>query len=141
MRATDEGDTMRPSYILTSAAIVLAAIGVSAESQAPAAATQLTYADLVDLALAAPVAVHIEVRDAVRLRNERATGVEAGRTRFYIEADVLSLIRGAQGLTSEIRYLVDLPNDARGRSEERRVGKECGSTCRSRWSPYYYKNK
>src|SRR3546814_15091130 len=22
------------------------------------------------------------------------------------------------------------------RSEERRVGKECGSTCRSRWSPY-----
>src|SRR3546814_16218918 len=25
------------------------------------------------------------------------------------------------------------------RSEERRVGKECGSTCRSRWSPYHYK--
>src|SRR3546814_7507629 len=24
-----------------------------------------------------------------------------------------------------------------GRSEERRVGKECGSTCRSRWSPYH----
>src|SRR3546814_6590357 len=23
------------------------------------------------------------------------------------------------------------------RSEERRVGKECVSTCRSRWSPYY----
>src|SRR3546814_11444639 len=26
------------------------------------------------------------------------------------------------------------------RSEERRVGKECVSTCRSRWSPYHYKN-
>src|SRR3546814_11943287 len=25
------------------------------------------------------------------------------------------------------------------RSEERRVGKECVSTCRSRWSPYNYK--
>src|SRR3546814_20728417 len=24
------------------------------------------------------------------------------------------------------------------RSEERRVGKECVSTCRSRWSPYHY---
>src|SRR3546814_3823229 len=24
----------------------------------------------------------------------------------------------------------------RGRSEERRLGKECVSTCRSRWSPY-----
>src|SRR3546814_15230531 len=27
------------------------------------------------------------------------------------------------------------------RSEERRVGKECGSTCRSRWSPYHEKKK
>src|SRR3546814_15392481 len=27
-----------------------------------------------------------------------------------------------------------------GRSEERRVGKECVSTCRSRWSPYHSQN-
>src|SRR3546814_14026644 len=27
------------------------------------------------------------------------------------------------------------------RSEERRVGKECVSTCRTRWSPYHYKKK
>src|SRR3546814_2663098 len=27
--------------------------------------------------------------------------------------------------------------DAANRSEERRVGKECVSTCRSRWSPYH----
>src|SRR3546814_17883255 len=35
-----------------------------------------------------------------------------------------------------------LPKDASGayqRSEERRVGKECVSTCRSRWSPYNHK--
>src|SRR3546814_12916342 len=34
--------------------------------------------------------------------------------------------------------------DAHGvadRSEERRVGKECVSTCRSRWSPYHSKKK
>src|SRR3546814_5016017 len=36
----------------------------------------------------------------------------------------------------------DVPADARiaklfHRSEERRVGKECVSTCRSRWSPYH----
>src|SRR3546814_15761614 len=30
---------------------------------------------------------------------------------------------------------------AAGRSEERRVGKECVSTCRSRWSPYHSKKK
>src|SRR3546814_19309779 len=27
------------------------------------------------------------------------------------------------------------------RSEERSVGQECVSTCRSRWSPYHYKKK
>src|SRR3546814_12172287 len=37
---------------------------------------------------------------------------------------------------------VDLGHDRRraareARSEERRVGKECVSTCRSRWSPYH----
>src|SRR3546814_12601522 len=29
----------------------------------------------------------------------------------------------------------------RFRSEERRVGKECVSTCSSRWSPYHYNKK
>src|SRR3546814_6450709 len=38
--------------------------------------------------------------------------------------------------------VVGLPRDfdygrLRARSEERRVGKECVSTCRSRWSPYH----
>src|SRR3546814_5109587 len=31
--------------------------------------------------------------------------------------------------------------EAIDRSEERRVGKECVSTCRSRWSPYHSKKK
>src|SRR3546814_21160019 len=38
------------------------------------------------------------------------------------------------------RDRVYLPQDAlkrHNRSEERRVGKECVSTCRSRWSPYH----
>src|SRR3546814_21124025 len=39
----------------------------------------------------------------------------------------------------EIKLLEGLDN--RRRSEERRVGKECVSTCRTRWSPYYYKKK
>src|SRR3546814_14170363 len=41
------------------------------------------------------------------------------------------------------RYKILMPNSERprnrlsSRSEERRVGKECVSTCRSRWSPYH----
>src|SRR3546814_16596954 len=36
------------------------------------------------------------------------------------------------------RFIVDYRHITR--SEERRVGKECVSTCRSRWSPYHSKN-
>src|SRR3546814_6873821 len=37
-----------------------------------------------------------------------------------------------EGLNNKIRGI-----QRRCRSEERRVGKECVSTCRSRWSPYH----
>src|SRR3546814_7099245 len=37
----------------------------------------------------------------------------------------------------EVRSVDELLARADGRSEARRVGKECVSTCRSRWSPYH----
>src|SRR3546814_1367839 len=49
------------------------------------------------------------------------------RSRRKIDAPVLSAKRGTRR-----------PDGRRPRrSEERRVGKECVSTCRSRWSPYH----
>src|SRR3546814_1284731 len=45
--------------------------------------------------------------------------------------------------SSQLRGALGACRDARihpaqlARSEERRVGKECVSTCRSRWSPYH----
>src|SRR3546814_1609038 len=36
-----------------------------------------------------------------------------------------------------LQRLVGGAVDVSARSEERRVGKECVSTCRSRWSPYH----
>src|SRR3546814_8868330 len=42
---------------------------------------------------------------------------------------------GAPGSTCGV--LLDAGNSVAWRSEERRVGKECVSTCRSRWSPYH----
>src|SRR3546814_14516239 len=42
------------------------------------------------------------------------------------------------GNTSDDRVVLGLARlEQLGRSEERRVGKECVSTCRSRWSPYH----
>src|SRR3546814_16352442 len=40
-------------------------------------------------------------------------------------------------LTNQREVITYIP----GRSEERRIGKECVSTCRSRWSQYHYKTK
>src|SRR3546814_12544468 len=42
-----------------------------------------------------------------------------------------------------LEQINDIPiaNKAVRRPEERRVGKECVSTCRSRWSPYHTKQK
>src|SRR3546814_2253550 len=36
-----------------------------------------------------------------------------------------------------LRQFIDSEQPSELRSEERRVGKECVSTCRSRWSPYH----
>src|SRR3546814_6711641 len=47
-------------------------------------------------------------------------------------------------LEAEIRFCFDHSDGTYGyrrRSEERRVGKECVSPCRSRWSPYHSKTK
>src|SRR3546814_16581031 len=44
-------------------------------------------------------------------------------------------------LKGEPLGFADLANAGDHRSEERRVGKECVSTCRSRWSPYHAKKK
>src|SRR3546814_3604460 len=49
-------------------------------------------------------------------------------------------MRGDRAEALGIRSIADLTRHAPRltiRSEERRVGKECVSTCRSRWSPYH----
>src|SRR3546814_1309864 len=46
------------------------------------------------------------------------------------------LVSGQTKLMGGTQGLVDVE-----RSEERRVGHECVSTCRSRWSPYHEKKK
>src|SRR3546814_14675586 len=40
----------------------------------------------------------------------------------------------------DLRGVLFPADSSAARSEERRVGKECVSTCRSRWSPYHSKN-
>src|SRR3546814_11295936 len=56
----------------------------------------------------------------------------------------LDIVPATQDLSGAEVELVDVDQRMHrldGRSEERRVGKECVSTCRSRWSPYREKKK
>jgi len=89
------------------------------EQPAPAAApaaSPYSYADLADLAVAAPMAIHARIRKAAALKPEQAPGLAAGHVRFFIEADVVSLIRGSGPLAARISYLVDLPLAANGKA-------------------------
>src|SRR3546814_15637479 len=67
-------------------------------------------------------------------------GHEARRSRRICGPPVRRSIRSWQRLLSAALGRPDLRHRT-GRSEERRVGKECVSTCRSRWSPYHEKKK
>lgn len=106
---------MRLATILGATMLLSVASGAAAESPVPVQPDPLTYADLADLALAARVVAHVQLYKAVRLKAPEAVGVAPGRTRFYVEADILTLIRGTQGLPTRVSYLVDLPNDSAGR--------------------------
>src|SRR3546814_4069553 len=51
------------------------------------------------------------------------------------EAPLAAVLRGQTRDTFGLSFSLD--QETLRRSEERRVGKECVSTCRSRWSPYH----
>src|SRR3546814_17201135 len=89
--------------------------------------------------------------EVARLGADRRVGIDA-RRRLDREAQILEHQRGREaariivirrafgadaGDRAIARHRPALPR----RSEERRVGKEGVSTCRSRWSPYHSKKK
>src|SRR3546814_7193551 len=63
-------------------------------------------------------------------------GIYGPETTTAVYGEVLSRAERALRL-GEIVVLDASWTDEAARSEERRVGKECVSTCRSRWSPYH----
>lgn len=93
-------------------------------SQELSAPSALSYADLADLALAAPVVAQVRVRSSDALSENETAGVPAGHHRFLVEGDVMTLIRGDGGLPPRVSWLVDLPDDSRGRRQRIRRGTE-----------------
>lgn len=82
---------------------------VSSETDGPG------YVTLARLADAAPQVMRVQVKKATVVEAERAPDLAPGMARLFVEAQVLNLIRGKQGVSESIRYLVDVPRDGRGK--------------------------
>lgn len=115
----------RSSLAATPAAVAFALVaalglGPSAASAQPVAAAAVpaagpSYADLADLADSAPLVVRAQLRGLTALEPERARGVRAGWARYYVVARTRALIAGGSAQGESLRFLADLPLDARGK--------------------------
>ncbi len=75
-----------------------------------------SYAQIADRVVGAPAILDVRIRSATRIKGPEAANVAAGHQRFYVEADVLALIRADAPLPTRVGYVVDVPLDARGRA-------------------------
>src|SRR3546814_5072617 len=100
-----------PKTFLAAAAapliLVSPAFGQNTEQPGRYALSGPRYADFADLVLAAPMIVDAVIVSVVRIKGEEAAGVAPGMMRFYVNAEVQTLIRGSSGIPKKV-----------GRSEE-----------------------
>lgn len=82
-------------------------------AQAPAAAT--SYAEAAALVIDSPVIVDATIASTVKIRGAEAATVPPGTVRYYVEADVLALIRGPGAIPPRVGYLLDVPDGPDGR--------------------------
>ncbi len=102
------------TYPLAVCLCLMAHSAFAAEADAPSAPAP-SYADLATLADGAPLAVRVRVKEQAVLPAERAPGLASGHARLYVEAQTLALLAGAAALPESLRYLVDVPLDAKGK--------------------------
>jgi hypothetical protein len=96
--------------------LALAAAGASAASPSVAPAVPVpTYADLVGLAEASPVVAEVVVKSQATVPPERAPGLAPGRARLYLDTQTQRVLKGPSALGESVRYLADVPLDARGK--------------------------
>lgn len=98
-------------FSTTGSAQTLPSLSSSLAVQADSA----SYADIADLVVISPLIIDTKVRSTQKVTPEQAVGVPANLQRMLIEADVLALIRGQGGVTPRVRFLLDVPKDAKGK--------------------------
>ena len=112
------GLRLRPlmaAYFVLAAGLLVASPALGDSLPVAALAPVVTYADLADLADGAPLVIRAQPRKIAAVEPARAQGLRAGWGRFYVEARTEALIAGTAPLGEALRYLVDLPLDAKGK--------------------------
>ena len=90
-----------------------------AQSAGPApslAGSAYTFADLASLSDAADLVIRAQIRKQITVEPERAPGLAAGFARLYIEARTQALVSGNVPIGESLRYLVDVPLNAKGKA-------------------------
>jgi hypothetical protein len=70
------------------------------------------YADIADLFAGAPIVLRAKIVSVTALKGPPNPG---GVIRFYVEGDVVALIRGVQAVPTRLIWLVDMRPDSRGK--------------------------
>jgi hypothetical protein len=113
--------TKRPNMarkLLKSAAIAASVIMVNGgfaaiPKVAPASPADIwRYADIADMFAGAPIVLRAKIVSASALKGPPNP---SGAVRFYVEANIVALIRGSQAVPPRLVWLVDMLPDSRGK--------------------------
>lgn len=112
--------SVRP-LIATAVALAVAACASTGPAQSqdlqvpePVMQDAPTYADLVDMAMAADTAVVVEVEEQIPFPPERVPDLPPEIVRLYVEANVQSLLVAPQPVGEQLVFVVDRRRDSRG---------------------------
>jgi hypothetical protein len=103
------------AFLLGFGAILAAQPISSTPSQLAVQAQDASYADIADLVTISPLIIDATIRNLQKVSPEQAVGVPANRQRMLVEADVTALIRGQGGVTPRVKFVLDVPQDAKGK--------------------------
>jgi hypothetical protein len=88
---------------------------VQAQAQFAIPAENTAYADVADLVTISPMILDVTVKKVQKLPPAQAIGVPENVQRSVIHADVTALIRGTKRVAGQVRFLLDIPKDAKGK--------------------------
>lgn len=105
--------TLRKWRVCCIAALLAATPAYARPDDRPGLARVTAYADLADLALAAPVVVAVRIHAFVRVGRKDAPGLAPGSRRYLVRADVERAVVAPGPVPSRIEYLWDVPSPTR----------------------------